>query len=73
MKQYVLEAVIEGEAKRINKVFSSRREALNYFFDYYYRFDAEDFRINEEYYINENKHNIEYVYDYNNRFRICRV
>ena len=72
MKQYVLEAVIEGEAKRINKVFSSRREALNYFFDYFMNYGAYTFVINEEYCIGNDKHNIEYVYDYSNRFRIAR-
>ena len=73
MKKYILEAIVEGERIRFEKEFNSRREALDYFFDYYYKCDAEDFRINEEYYINDNKHNIEYVCDYNNRFRICRV
>ena len=73
MKKYILEAIIEGERVRFNKEFNSRREALNYFFDYYYRFDIDEFVINEEYYIDGDKHNIEYVCDYNKRLRIARV
>ena len=73
MKQYTLEVVIDGEAKKVNRTFSSRREALNFFFENYARIGSCDFVVNEVYFIDDNKHNREYVCDYNNRFRIARV
>ena len=73
MKTYKLTAVIEGETKPISHKFHSREEALNYIFNYYKFNGLEDLQISDEYFVNSDKHNIEYVFDYNNRFRIARV
>ncbi|MBO7614752.1 MAG: hypothetical protein J6T15_03555 [Bacilli bacterium] len=73
MKKYILEAIVNGEYVRIKKVFSSRTEAINYVFRYYDNHNLVNLRVNEEYCINGNKHDIAYVYDYYNRFRIARA
>ena len=73
MKKYILEAIVNGEYVRIKKVFSSRTEAINYVFRYYDDHNLVNLRVNEEYCINGNKHDIAYVYDYYNRFRIARA
>ena len=72
MKSYKLTAVVEGEYVAFNRKFKSRTDALDYIFTYYNKHYLENLCIDEEYYVNENKHNIEYVCDYNNRFRITR-
>ena len=73
MKKYILEAIVNGEYVRIKKVFSSRTEAINYVFRYYDNHNLVNLRVNEEYCINGNKHDIAYVYDYYNRFRLARA
>ena len=73
MNKYTLEAIVDGKLIKFNQTFSSRTEALDYIFDYYYRHHLVDLKINEEYFVNENKHDIAYVYDYENRFRIARA
>lgn len=72
-KHYVLEAVIEGRRINFNKEFDSRNDAMSYVFKYFASHGHEFMTINDEYYINNNKHNIEYVSDYENRFRIARA
>ena len=73
MNKYTLEAVIEGELVKFNRTFESRNEAMDFIFDYYNRHHLVDLRINDEYFVNENKHDVAYVYDYDNRFRIARA
>ena len=73
MNKYTLEAVVEGRLIRFNHKFATRNEALNYIFDYYYSNHLVDLKINDEYFVDENKHDIAYVYDYDNRFRIARA
>ena len=73
MNKYTLEAIVGGELIRFNRKFNSRAEALNYIFNYYDRHEAIELRINDEYFVNENKHDIAYFYDYENRFRIARA
>ena len=73
MKSYKLTAIIEGEYKNIHHTFHSRNEALNYIFNYYKKHGLEDLQISDEYSLECDKHNIEYVSDYDNRFRIARV
>ena len=73
MKKYILEAIVNGEYVKIKKTFSSREEALNYVFRYYDNHLLVNLRVNEEYCINGNKHDVAYVYDYYNRFRIARA
>ena len=73
MRQYKLTAVVEGENITFNKTFASRTQALDYIFAYYDKHFLKSLYVDEEYYVNENKHDIEYVCDYNNRFRVTRV
>ena len=73
MKKYNLEAIVNGEYVKIKKRFSSREEAIRYVFHYYDNHYVVNLRVNEEYCINGNKHDIAYVYDYYNRFRIARA
>ena len=73
MKKYTLEAIVEGRLIRFSHEFASRADALNYIFDYYDEYHLGELRINDEYFIGGNKHDIAYVYDYENRFRIARA
>ena len=73
MKKYVLEAVIDGELVRFNRKFNSRSDAMNYIFHYYIRHNLCDIKVNDEFYVDDNIHDIEYVYDYENRFRVTRI
>lgn len=73
MKKYSLEAVVEGRYIRFGRVFHSRNSAINYIFNYYSRHQLLDLKVNEEYFVNDNKHDIAYIYDYDNRFRISRA
>ena len=74
MKYYTLETINNGEAVTINKKFNTRNQAINYAFVYFERhlYNAE-LQVEDEYEINGDKHNVEYVLNYNNRFRINRV
>ena len=73
MKKYNLHAVIDGQSVEFSRQFTSRDAALNYIFDYFASHGYSDLVINDEYEVNDNKHDIEYVYDYENRFRIERA
>lgn len=73
MRQYKLSAVVEGENVEFNKSFTSRSQALDYIFSYYNKHQLMNLYIDEDYYVNENKHDIEYVCDYDNRFRVTRI
>ena len=73
MNKYTLEAVVEGRFIQFHHKFKSRTDAVNYIFNYYTRHGLVDLRINDEYFIDNNKHDIAYVYDYENRFRIARA
>lgn len=72
MKKYILQAVVDGRQIRVNKEFSSRNSALNYMYQYYGKHYLPTPSISEEYEVDGNKHDIEYVSDYENRFRITR-
>jgi len=73
MKQYTLQVIVDGQIVTFDRKFSSREEALNYAFSYFDKKDQVYFVINDEYCINDDKHNREYVSDYANRFRIARA
>ncbi len=74
MKYYTLETINNGDTVIINKKFNTRNQAINYAFAYFEKhlYNAE-LQIEDEYEINNDKHNVEYVLNYNNRFRINRV
>ena len=73
MNKYTLEAVVEGRLIQFRHKFNTRTAAIDYIFNYYSRHGLVDLRINDEYFIDNNKHDIAYVYDYENRFRIARA
>ncbi len=73
MNKYTLEAVVDGDTIHFNRTFKSRDEAIDYIFHYYDKHFLVNLEVNEEYFIDDNKHNIEYVCDYYNRFRIARA
>ncbi len=77
MKYYTLETINNGKTVRINKKFNTRTSAIDYAFDYFEKHIVKDglhdARLEEEFAIDNNKHNVEYVLDYNNRFRVNRV
>ena len=68
---YTLSGVLNGKRILFNKKFSSRNAAINYMFKYYESNCFYNFQVEEE--IEKNRHDIEYVYDYNNRFEVARV
>ena len=73
MNKYKLEAVVNGEYLTVNHLFKSRDEAIDWIFHYYDEHLMVNLSVNEEYFIDGNKHDIAYVYDYYNRFRIARA
>ena len=74
MKIYTLEAVLKGETVKFAKAFDSRESAIDYLFHYYTkRYMNNDLVVNEEITLGGDKHNVEYVCDHNDRFRINRV
>ena len=73
-KYYTLETIDSGRTVKINKKFSSRNQAIDYAFAYFEKHLFNDsLQIEDEFKINNDKHNVEYVIGYNNRFRINRV
>ena len=74
MKYYTLETINNGHSVKINKKFNSRTEAINYAFAYFEkRFYNGDLQVEDVYDIADDKHNVEYVLNYSNRFRVNRV
>ncbi len=74
MKYYTLETIYNGNTEKITKKFSSRNQAINYAFGYFEKKTYNtDLQVEDEFVINNNKHNVEYVLDYYDRFRINRV
>ena len=68
---YTLSGVLNGKRIKVNKLFSSRNAAINYMFQYYEDHFFYNFQVEEE--IVKSKHDIEYVYNYNNRFEVARL
>ena len=74
MKYYTLETINNGHAVVVNKKFNTRDQAIDYAFAYFEnKYCNENLQVSDEFKIDENKHNIEYVLDYSNRFRVNRV
>ena len=71
MKYYTLQAIINGERKTFSKQFTSRQSAIDFMFDYLERACIFGKEVEDEYTVGD-KHNIEYVFDYNNRFIVSR-
>lgn len=74
MKYYELNAIVNGEQVKLKKsLFSSRTEAIDYMFHYFDEHYLYSLSVEDEYAINHNKHSIEYVCDFHNRFRVTRL
>ena len=73
MKFYALEAVVKGKNVNFTKTFDSRNDAINYMFKYYNKHYMYNLEVNEEVSIDGNKHNVEYICNHSDRFRINRV
>lgn len=70
-RAYLLTGIVDGKTTLYKKHFISRDQAINYMFDVYEKRLKENVQVEDEFKIS--KHNIEYVIDYHNRFRIARV
>ena len=68
---YSLTAVVNGENVKVKKQFRSRNEAINFMFNYYEDNYLYNMQVEEEY--EKEKHTIEYVCNYANRFTVARV
>ena len=74
MKYYTLETIYNGKAEKINKKFITRDEAINYAFAYFENKTYNpELEIEDEFEIHDNKHDVEYVLNYHDRFRVNRV
>ena len=74
MKYYTLEAIVQGRPVKLKRsMFTSRDEAINYMFDYYEEHYLYNMQVREEYPIEDNKHRIEYLCNFHNRFIITRI
>ena len=73
MNRYTLEAVVDGEYIKFDRTFESRNAAIDYIFRYYENRNMVNVEVNDEYCVDGNKHDIAYVYNYYNRFRIARA
>lgn len=73
MKKYRLEAIVDGRFITFDREFDSRNSAINYIYGYYDKHYLPEPHINDEYMVDNDKHDIEYEDDYDNRFRITRV
>ena len=74
MKYYELNAIVNGENIKLKKhTFASRNDAINYMFHYFDEHYLYTLNVEDEYAIDNNKHSIEYVCNYHNRFRVTRV
>ena len=71
---YTLETINNGNTVRFNKKFTSRNQAISYAFAYFERRNFNNaLQVEDEFRIDGNKHNIEYVLDYYTRFRVNRI
>ena len=73
MKYYTLETINNGRTVKIHKKFTTRDQAIDYAFAYFESRYNDGLQVEDVYNIADNKHNVEYVLDYYNRFRINRV
>ena len=73
MKYYTLTAIVNGRNVKLKRsLFTSRSEAIDYMFDYYEKNNIFNLEVSEEYPVDGNKHCIEYVCNFHNRFTVTR-
>lgn len=73
MKKYILVAVVDGKNVSFDKKFKSRDDAIDYMFKYYTDHFMYNIQVEEEFAKGDDQHNVEYVCNNYNRFRIARV
>ena len=73
MKYYTLSAVVNGSNVRLKRnAFATRNDAIDYMFKYYDDHSLYSLQVRDEHIVGDNKHSIEYVCNYHNRFTITR-
>ena len=73
MKYYELSAVVNGENVRLKRsIFKSRGAAIQYMFAYYSSHYLYGLQVEDSFALNGNKHNVEYVCNDYNRFKVTR-
>lgn len=73
MKYYELHAIVNGEPIKLKKsVFFSRNDAIDYMFHYFNDHYLYNLNVTDEYRVHNDKHSIEYVCDFHNRFQVTR-
>lgn len=73
MKLYSLRGNLAGQPVVINKMFKSREKAVDYMFEYSRKHYVFDLQIEDIYEINNDKHNLNYICNNDNRFNVQRV
>lgn len=68
---YKLSGIINGNKIKFNKRFNSREDAISYMLNYYEKQYVFNMQVEEEIY--KEKHDVEYVIDFHNRFEVARV
>ena len=72
--KYTLKAIVNGDSVKLKRsTFSSRDAAISYMFKYFNDMYLYDLEVEEEHVVNNNKHSIEYVCNFYNRFTVTRV
>lgn len=70
----MLQAIVNGrEVKLKRSYFTSRDEAIDYMFKYYEDHYMYGLEVNDEHMIGDNKHYVEYVCNFQNRFKVKRL
>ena len=73
MKYYMLQAIVNGRDVKLKRsYFTSRDEAIDYMFKYYGDHYMYGLEVSDEHMVNGDKHNIEYICDFHNRFTVTR-
>ena len=73
MKYYTLTAIVGGRNVKLRRnIFATRSDAINYMFDYYEKNNLFSLEVRDEYPVDGDKHKIEYVCNYQNRFIVAR-
>ena len=68
---YKLSGIINGTKVKFNKRFNSREDAISYMLNFYEKQYVFNMQVEEE--IIKEKHDVEYVIDFHNRFEVARV
>lgn len=74
MKYYTLSAIVNGrDAKLKRRIFATRDDAIKYMFEYYEKNYLFGLEVIDEHIVQDNKHSVEYVCNFHNRFIVTRA